>query len=535
MFQRIYLCSVVCLATLGFAASTQAVEKPLATAIVPRPVSCQSTQGKPFAFDADSLTIQTRDTSPDSLRQAARTIEEAVGFKPKQQAPENTASAKVITLAIDPAIGKGMPDWQAAEAYTLNLASDGNSLTIAASNAHGLFDGVQTLVQLIEKTKDGQFSVPAVQITDYPRFPWRGYLLDTARHFRSKAETKRYLDLMARYKLNVFHWHLVDDQGWRIEIKRYPKLTEVGSKQPDFSGTIADGRFFTQADIKEIIAYAADRHIRITPEIEMPGHSTAATVSYPEIACGGKPAAELCAGNDKTFEFMTNVLDEVAELFPSPYIHIGADEVQPERWRACPLCKKKMDELAKSGLPEGVKAFRVTVTNGAGRPFHEDIGRLQGDFVRRIDKHLATKGKRMIGWDEILDGGLANDSRAIVAAWRSPHATIGAAAQGRDVVTSIYPVCYLDNGVSLADTYAFEPVPAEVPAPQAAHVLGVEGNMWNELTPTQQRVDQMTFPRLCALAEVGWTQRDSRDFNDFTARLRGHSEAMKKYGITLFP
>jgi hexosaminidase len=266
----------------------------------------------------------------------------------------------------------------------------------------------------------------------------------------------------------------------------------------------------------------------------MPGHGTAATVSYPEIACEGKSAAEICVGKEKTFEFMANVLDEVAEMFPSPFIHIGGDEVQSERWRACPVCKKKMDELAAAGLPEGVEVNRVTGTK-AGQPFFEDISRLHGDFVRRIDKHLAAKGKRMIGWDEILDSGLGKDSRAIVGAWRSPAAVTGAVRQGHDVIVSIYPDCYLDNGISLAQTYAFEPTPSELTPGQTARILGMECNMWGERTPTQQSVDQQTFPRLCALAEVGWTPRESRNFEDFIARLRQHAEAMRKYGIILFP
>jgi hexosaminidase len=229
---------------------------------------------------------------------------------------------------------------------------------------------------------------------------------------------------------------------------------------------------------------------------------------------------------------MANVLEEVAALFPAPYIHVGADEVQPDRWRACPVCKKRMEELAAAGLPAGVQPLRVKMVKGiVGKPFYEDIGSLQSDFIRRIDGCLREKGKRMVGWDEILDGGLASDSQAVVMAWRSPAAVSGALSQGRDAVASLYPECYLDYPISLSRTYAFEPVPADSPKSLERHVLGVQGNMWGEETKTRERVDKQTFPRLCALAEVGWTPRESRNFTDFSARLKRHAERLRPYGI----
>jgi hexosaminidase len=504
-------------------------------AVVPRPVSLEKVEGRPFAFDQNSLLVIARGAAEKSVQHVVRSIAKATGFEPNGQPKEKEFLAKIVTLKLDPAIGKGRPDWQAAESYTLDVAKDGNSVEIAASNEHGLFNGVQTFVQLLDKGEDGKWRVPSVKIEDYPRFQWRGYLLDTSRHFRTKAEVLRSLDLLALHKMNVFHFHLCDDQGWRIEIKKYPKLIEVGAKLPNYGGKTGDGWFYTQDEIKEIVAYAADRHITVMPEIEMPGHSTSATTSYPELSCNGKPSNALCVTKEGTFEFMANVLDEVAELFPSPFIHVGGDEVLPEAWRACPTCKKRMDELMAGKIPDDVVVGRVNVTSGAGVATHEDICRLQGEFMRRIDAHLAKKGKRMIGWDEILDGGLAKGSKAAAMAWRGDSATAAATSQGRDVAASVYPNSYLDNGIPLDVTYAVEPVPADMPEEKAKHILGVQGNMWGEHTPTQARVDEQTYPRLCALAEVGWTPRANRDFKDFSARLERHAERLKAYGITIGP
>lgn len=505
-----------------------------APAIIPQPVTLERLSGKPFPLDEGVSVSLGADTPSECARSVIRCVRVATGVELALSRDGIESKAKTIRLRLDPSVGQGRPKWQAAESYVLTVSSDGGGIEIAASDAHGLFNGAQTLTQLAEKDADGRWRIPAVRIEDYPRFQWRGYLLDTARHFRPKAEVLRYIDLMALHKLNVLHLHLTDDQGWRIEIRRYPKLTEVGAALPNYSKGLGTGWFYTQADIREIVAYAAERHIVVMPEIEMPGHSMSTTTSYPELSCDGAPSTELCAGKESTFEFMTNVLSEVADLFPSRFIHVGADEVQPERWRACPACSKRMEELAAAGPPAGVQPFRVQVTTTAGRPFHEDIGRLQGDFIRRIDRFLAGKGKRMTGWDEILDSGLESGSSAAVVAWRSPTAISGAVGQGRDVIVSLYPEYYLDNKVPLARTYAVEPVSPDFSEAQARHVLGVQGNMWAERTPTQAAVDQRTFPRLCALAEVGWSPRESRNFPDFVARLDRHAERLRLWGISLF-
>jgi hexosaminidase len=500
-------------------------------AIVPKPVSVVVERGEPFVLD-EGASIELCGAPLECSGRAARALHAATGVGLREKPQADASLARPIVLELDKTVGRGHPAWRAAESYSLAVAPDGKRVEIRASDVHGLFNGIQTLAQLAEKGAGGKWRVPPVKIEDFPRFQWRGYLLDTVRHFRPKAEVFRAIDLMAIHKLNVLHLHLTDDQGWRVEIDRYPKLTSVGAALPNYTGGRGAHWFYTKADIKEIIAYAAGRHILVVPEIEMPGHSTAATTSYPELSCGGKPSCELCTSKPATVEFMTNVLDEVAVLFPSPYIHIGGDEVQPEAWRGCPSCKKRMDELAAEGLPADVAGFRVKVLSGAGRPFHEDIGRLQGDFIRRIDAHLTKIGKRMIGWDEILDGGLAKTSRAVIMAWRGDSAVAGAIERGRDVVVSVYPDYYLDNGISLARTYGVEPAPAGLIEEQSRHVLGPQGNMWGEHTPTQQRVDQQTYPRLCALAEVAWSPRESRDLSDFTVRLRRHAERLRPYGIT---
>jgi hexosaminidase len=510
------------------------VVKVRAPAIVPQPVIVDKLDGKPFEFEADTLLVTARGADQKSVEQAVQVIRKATGLELNQSPKEKTSTANVLTLVLDDSIGKGRPDWQKAESYTLTVTKDGSGVEIAASNAHGLFNGVQTFVQLLDKGTDGKWRVPAVKIEDYPRFQWRGYLLDTSRHFRPKAEVLRTIDLLAMHKMNVLHLHLTDDQGWRIEIKRYPKLTEVGAKVPNYSGQTGEGWFYSQADIKEIVAYAAARYVNVVPEIEMPGHSGAATTSYPELSCTGKPASELCAGKESTYQFMANVLDEVVELFPSPFVHIGADEVGPAHWLACPDCKKRMDELAAAKPADDVMSQPLS-EKGFGLPLNVDTNRLQGEFVRRIDRHLAEKGKRMIGWDEILDSGLNKGSRAAVMAWRNDMTISGALKLDRDVVASVCPNCYLDYDIPLEVTYAVEPAPAEMPEKQAAHVLGLQGNMWGERTPTQDRVDQQTFPRLCALAEIGWTPRIVRDFPDFSARMKRHAERLQPYGISLAP
>jgi hexosaminidase len=424
-----------------------------------------------------------------------------------------------------------MPDWQATEAYRIAVLDGAKEVDVTARDAHGLFDGVQTLVQLAHRSADGIWRIPPVKIDDYPRFQWRGYMVDSARHFRTKAEMLRIVELMALHKLNVLHLHLVDDQGWRIEIKRYPKLTTVGSEMPDYTGATGPGRFYTQDDVRELVAYAATRFVQVVPEIEMPGHSRAATTAYPELSCDGKPSISLCVTKESTWKFVTAVLDEVVPLFPSSFVHVGGDEVKADIWRACPTCSARMDRLAAAKPDPNVQRTRVVGAKNVGRAYDEGTALLEGDFLRRVDRYLAAKGKRIIGWDEILDGGLDKRSSAAVTAWRGPGAIEAAIREKRDVVAALYPECYLNGNLSLPLTYAFEPVPAGASPEEQSHVLGIQGNMWGEASVTEDDVDLATWPRLCAIAEIAWTPRALRDYDDFLSRLGTHALRLRAWGI----
>lgn len=417
------------------------------------------------------------------------------------------------------------------EGYSLNV--EPGRVTLEASEAAGLFRGTQTLRQLI----DGGDIIPAVRIVDQPRFRYRGLLLDCGRHFMPKEFVKRYIDLMAYHKLSVLHWHLTDDQGWRIEIKKYPRLTEVGAwrKATRTSETPVDdqgryGGFYTQDEIREIVAYANARFITVIPEIEMPGHALAALASYPELACAprnfevgtqwGVFDDVLCAGDDRVFAFIENVLTEVLDLFDSPYIHIGGDECPKARWKACPKCQARMRSMELKTEDE-----------------------LQSYFVRRVGVWLAMRGRRLVGWDEILEGGLP--PTAVVQCWRGMNHVTRAIQNGNMVIVSPTSHCYLDywqgnlpgeptnrGYLPLQQTYSLEPVPAEISPPQARRILGVEGSMWTEHSPPPL-VDRQVFPRLCAIAEVGWSPAD-RDWDDFSRRINDHYLRLDQLHVTYY-
>ncbi|MEI7900361.1 MAG: beta-N-acetylhexosaminidase [bacterium] len=503
--------------------------------VIPKPLKIQ--QGEGAFILPEKTVISVKPSTPEMKaigQYLADLLAPATGMKLDVKSPWFSKSSDLV-LTLD-AAQKDLGE----EGYRLVCTLKG--VTITAGTPAGVFYGVQTLRQLLpvevesrQKVEGVAWKVPCVSIEDQPRFKWRGYLIDPARNFRTKEELKRYIDLLALHKLNILQLHLTDDQGWRIEIKRYPKLAETGSRLPDYGGRTGDGWFYSQADIRELVGYASERYVTLVPEIEMPGHSGAAIASYPELACGGKPpggwSAPLCVSQQATFEFATNVLAEVLALFPSPYIHIGADEVPPGPWRACAKCKPRMGELLGLALPAEVTSFRVQVASGQGLPFHEDIGRLQGEFVRGIDHYLTAKGRRMVGWDEILEGGLKNGSSAVVMAWRGASAVAGATGRGQDVVVALHPDYYLDNDTPLQRTYDYEPAPHDLPAAQASQVLGVQGNMWGETTSSIQKVDARTFPRLCALAETGWTSREGRNFADFSARLACLRQRLKIMGV----
>ena len=427
------------------------------------------------------------------------------------------------------------------EGYLLEINSE--RIIIRASKDAGIFYGIQTLKQLIfpSQQKEEGWIIPAVKIEDKPRFKWRGMMLDVGRHLYPVTFIKKFIDLLAMHKMNTFHWHLTEDQGWRIEIKKYPKLHQIGSQrtasQPPEDENKLDGKpyggFYTQKEIKEIVAYAASRFITVIPEIEMPGHSLSALASYPELGCSGGPYEVsprwgvikdvYCGGNEQVYTFLENVLKEVLELFPSPVIHIGGDEVPKDRWRDCPKCQTM---IKKQGL--------------------KDEDELQSYFIKRVEKFLIANGRQLIGWDEILEGGLAPNAK--VMSWRGIEGGIKAALAGHDVVMSPTTHCYFDYYQSksgdeppgrywkgaflpLEKVYAFEPVPEELSKEQALHILGTQGNIWTEFIPTGKHVEYMAFPRGTALSEVMWSASEVRDYQDFMLRLPIFLERLKKLNV----
>jgi len=416
-----------------------------------------------------------------------------------------------------------------AEGYLLEV--DAHGMDIRARDAAGLFYGAVSAWQLLTPdAAKGAVAVPYVHIADWPRFAWRGLMLDVARHFEPPGEVKRMLDVMAQHKLNVFHWHLTDDQGWRLEIRRYPKLTQVGAwRQPPGADAKPYGGYYTQAEVKDIVAYAAARHITVVPEIDMPGHAQAAVAAYPEIGVTGeRPAVSIDWGvnpylfnvDERTITFVHNVLDEVMELFPSTFIHVGGDEAIKDQWKASAAVQARMHSL-------GIK----------------DENALQSWFIERMGQYLAQHGRRLIGWDEILEGGVPPS--ASVMSWRGTQGAIDAARLGHDVVLSLAPTLYFDNLQSarddepsgrlsvqtLATVYRFETVPASLSVEQARHVLGAQANIWAEYLTAPWQVEHAAFPRMDALAETVWTPANKRHFDDFLARLPAQFDRYDALGI----
>ena len=404
------------------------------------------------------------------------------------------------------------------EGYQLKI--NRNDISIEASSIEGIFYGIQTLIQLMELNRhENNIVLPTCKINDSPSFKHRGMLLDCCRHFFDKKVIKKYIDLLSQYKMNKLHWHLTEDQGWRIEIDKYPKLTSIGSQRKDSSGSY--GGYYTKEDIKEIVDYAKNKHIEVIPEIEFPGHSQAAIAAYPQLSCTGKPidvATEwgvfkdiYCAGNDSVFTFMEDVLGEVIELFPSSFIHIGGDEAPKTRWENCPKCQKRM-------LEENLK----------------DEHELQSYFIKRIEKYLNSRGKTLIGWDEILEGGLAKN--AVVQSWRGMNGGIEAAKHGNKVIMSPTSHAYFDYSIKSTDmkqVYHFDPIPTELDSIQKQLVLGGECNLWSEHIPNEKKLDEMVFPRMLAMSEVLWSYPKERNYDTFLARADNHAHLLRSYGVNV--
>ena len=423
------------------------------------------------------------------------------------------------------------------------LKSDTDRIVLSGT-PNGLFYGVQTLFQLLpneiysdKRIANIEWSVPSVEIKDKPRFKWRGMHLDVGRHLFPVAFIKKYIDYIALHKLNTFHWHLTEDQGWRIEIKKYPLLTEIGAwrkgtqiRKTDKDDGIRYGGFYTQDEVRDIVAYADERFVTVVPEIELPGHSIAALTAYPELSCTGGPfevrtkwgiADDIyCAGNEDTFTYLEDVLTEVLDLFPSKYIHIGGDEAPKKRWEKCSKCQ---DRIKKEGL--------------------KDEHELQSYFISRIEKFLNSKGRQIIGWDEILEGGLAPN--AAVMSWRGIEGGISAAKQKHYVVMTPDEYMYFDfyegnpkteplaigGYLPLDKVYGYEPIPEELTADEEKYILGVQANQWTEYIATPELAEYMTLPRLCALAEIAWSPKEKRNLEDFLDRMQTHYARLDQLGI----
>ena len=419
------------------------------------------------------------------------------------------------------------------EAYTLTVTAKG--FAISGQTAAAVFRGVQTLRKSLPIVKESgsQIALPAVVVQDEPRFAYRGMHLDCSRHFFPVEFVKRFIDLIALHGMNKFHWHITDDQGWRFESKKYPKLTSIGGwrsgtvvgRNSGIDDGIRHGGFYTQEECRDIVRYAADRHITIIPEIDMPGHMVAALAAYPEYGCTGGPyevehtwgvfADVLCPGKEQTFKFVEDVLSEVIDVFPSEYIHIGGDECPRDRWKTCDLCQQRIKN-------EGIK--------GEGKQTAED--HLQGYFTKRVEKFLHTKGKRLIGWDELL--GCDVDVTSTIMSWRGAEPGAKAAKLGHDVIMTPNSPMYFDHyqtdktnneplsiggNSPVAKVYAFEPVAADLTPEEAKHILGVQANVWTEYIYSTQHVEYQILPRMAALAEVQWLQPDQKDFDAFKERV----------------
>jgi hexosaminidase len=542
----IVLVSVSIFASQCYKPAVVSIPRPVAgPSIVPQPQKIEMLTGSFNLGPEVRLVVETDDPDAElAARTFGQRIKTAAGFDLTVSHGAADASSRAVVFKLSP--GGTLGD----EGYDLQIGV--RNIVCSAATPRGLFYAVQTLFQLLPaevyaaKPATGiRWTFPCLRITDSPRYAWRGMMLDCSRHFFPKSFILDFIDYLAMHKMNTFHWHLTDDQGWRVEIKRYPKLTEVGAwrvdredkpsfreREPQKPGEKATyGGFYTQDDIREVVAYARSRFITIIPEIEMPGHCAAALAAYPELSCTGEqitvppgsvwpPIFVYNPGKEETFEFLQNVLSEVADLFPGPYIHVGGDEVDKSAWKASAQCQALM---AANGLKTEEE--------------------LQSYFIRRIEKFLNSKNKRLIGWDEILQGGLAPN--ATVMSWRGTEGGIAAARQGHDVVMSPTSNCYFDyyqgspdqeplaigGYLPLSKVYSFDPTPKDLTAEETAHILGAQANLWTEFIPSPRHAQYMLMPRMAAMAEIGWTAQARRDWGSFKERLAKQFERYDQAAI----
>ena len=495
--------------------------------VIPLPQETSLTQENPFKLNGNPLIAYPEGNAllQRNAEFLSEYIRQSTGYAPKTKAIASGERLKdAITLSLSTEIDN-------REGYVLTTTPEG--ISINGQTENGVFYGIQTLRKsLPAEAKGATILLPSGEVKDEPRFPYRGMHLDVCRHFFPLEFVKKYIDLLAMHNINTFHWHLTDDQGWRIEIKKYPKLTEIGSQRnrtvigkntSEYDYT-PHGGFFTQEEAKEIVKYAQERYITVIPEVDLPGHMLAALAAYPELGCTGGPYEVcplwgvfedvLCVGNEQTMQFLEDVMAEIIDIFPSEYIHIGGDESPRDRWKVCPKCQARIKA-------EGLKADRN----------HSAEDRLQSYCMTRIEKFLNSKGRRIIGWDEILEGDVAPN--ATIMSWRGASGGIKAAQMGHDVIMAPNIYCYFDyyqtadtqnepfgigGYVPIEKVYSLNPT-FDLNEEQKKHIIGAQANLWTEYIATTEHVEYMVLPRMAALAEVQWTQPEKKDFKDFTRRL----------------
>ncbi|MBB1551821.1 MAG: beta-N-acetylhexosaminidase [Prevotella sp.] len=515
--------------------------------VIPQPRSVNMQKGAPFLLQ--SSTIITYTAGNDMQRNAtflSQWINELTGVKLGVQATKGKAKS-VISLVID----AKAKDINNTEGYAINITNKG--IVVRGKTAAGVFYGCQTLRKTMPamKNADGTavIEMPAVAITDEPRFEYRGMHLDCSRHFYKASFVKQYIDMIALHNMNRFHWHLTDDQGWRFAVDKYPKLATIASQRngtmlghcPNVIDHTPYGGYYTDEEIKDIIKYAADRYITIIPEVDMPGHMMAVLAAYPELGCTGGPYETamrwgifediLCAGNPKSYEFLEAVLDKVCDLFPSRYIHIGGDEAPRTRWEKCPKCQAI---IAKEGI--------------VAKDGHSKEALLQGYLTHKVQAYLEAKGRQIIGWDELL--GCDVDTTATIMSWRGSEPGAKGAKLGHDVIMTPMPHCYFDfyqtkdirnepvaigNFLDVAKVYAMQPI-ADGLSPEAAkHIIGVQANVWTEYITCPEYVEYMILPRMAALAEVQWMPESQKNFDAFKKRITSFRSIYDHYGWTVAP
>lgn len=507
--------------------------------VIPQVQNLSVKDGDVYVFDSSRKLVYDNQDSRRSLELFAQDLEELVGIRPSVAAGTSEDAKDNVYFTL------GLQDGR-KEAYSINVSSDG--ILVRAVSPEGIYRATRTLLKSVGTEKTSSVEFPSAEVSDWPRFGYRGLMLDVSRHFSDVEMVKRTIDMLALHQLNIFHWHLTDDQGWRIEIKSHPELTEVGAWRDDtvvgryLGGTDypTDGKrhggFYTQEQIREIVAYAKERYIEIIPEIDLPGHTSAVLAAYPQLGCEDKEYKVanrwgvirdvLCAGNPASLDLFKDIMDEVCDLFPGKYIHLGGDECVKDRWKACPKCQKKIREL---GLKDGSRYSK------------EDY--LQSWFMGEVASFVQSKGKRVIGWDEILEGVPMDDS--VIMSWRGTEGGITAARMGHDVVMTPTSDMYFDQSQTLASqleeipvggfinvmkVYSYEPLPASLTPEQQKHILGCQANVWCEYMPEERIRQYQILPRLAALSEVQWTMPERKNYKDFLKRLPKMLSIYDHYG-----